>query len=200
MFQTINIKNMKHIIVFLGILLLISNASFSQDKKFTMRTGVGFYADAMGRCDGPVIWLEGGYKFNTGFYLNGRLSMASIDWTMSGGFYEGYKTIALRQMADITFSRPIKLKGQHFLEPGLGFKLKREYNLYPDLAIQNISGETIIFTRYSQVFYEIGITICLDYYYEFKSNFYMGLRADTNLIWAIGLEGITFSPLFGFRF
>jgi len=191
---------MKRIILLISVLSLFSLICISQEKKITIRSGAGYYADAMGRCDGPVVWLEGGYKFNTGFYLNGRLSMASIDWTMSGGFYEGYKTIALRQMADITFSRPIKLKGQHFLEPGLGFKLKREYNLYPDLSIQNISGETIFFTRYSQVFYEIGFTICLDYYYEFKSNFYMGLRADTNLIWAIGLEGLTFSPLFGFRF
>jgi len=200
MFQTLKCKNMKYRFIFICFLLLWPTVGFSQDKNFTIRTGAGFYADAMGRCDGPIVWLEGGYKFNTGFYLNGRLSMASIDWTMSGGFYEGYKTIALRQMADITFSRPIKLKGQHFLEPGLGFKLKREYNLYPDLSIQNISGETIFFTRYSEIFYEIGFTICLDYYYEFKSNFYMGLRADTNLIWAIGLEGLTFSPLFGFRF
>ena len=191
---------MKRIILLIFVLSLFSLTCISQEKKITIRSGAGYYADAMGRCDGPVVWLEGGYKFNTGFYLNGRLSMASIDWTMSGGFYEGYKTIALRQMADITFSRPIKLKGQHFLEPGLGFKLKREYNLYPDLAIQNTEEETIFYTRYSKVFYEIGFTICLDYYYEFKSNFYMGLRADTNLIWAIGLEGITFSPLFGFRF
>lgn len=103
-------------------------------------------------------------------------------------------------MADITFSRPIKLKGQHFIEPGLGFKLKREYNLYPDLSIQSTEEETIFYTRYSQVFYEIGFTVCLDYYYEFKSSFYMGLRTDMNLIWAIGLEGLTVSPLFGFRF
>ncbi len=200
MFQTLKSITMKRIIHLISVLILFSLTCFSQEKKITLRSGVGYYADAMGRCDGPVFWLEGGYKFNTGFYLNGRLSMSSIEWMMSGGFYEGYKTIALRQMADITFSRPIKLKGQHFLEPGLGFKLKREYNLYPDLSIQSTEEETIFYTRYSRVFYEIGFTVCLDYYYEFKSNFYMGMRADTNVIWAIGLEGLTFSPLFGFRF
>jgi len=191
---------MKRIILLISFLSLFSLTCISQVKKITIRSGAGYYADAMGRCDGPVFWLEGGYKFNKGFYLNGRLSMSSIDWTMSGGFFEGYKTIALRQMADITFSRPIKLKGQHFIEPGLGFKLKREYNLYPDLSIQSTEEETIFYTRYSQVFYEIGFTVCLDYYYEFKSSFYMGLRTDMNLIWAIGLEGLTVSPLFGFRF
>ena len=57
--------------------------------------------------DGPVFWLEGGYKFNTGFYINGRVSMASVDWKIREGLFEGYTTILLRQMADITFSRPI---------------------------------------------------------------------------------------------
>ena len=188
-------------IIFSLITLFISNFNcFSQEKKFTIRTGAGYYADLMGMYDGPVIWLEGGYKFNTGFYLNGRVSIASIDWTMSEGFFEGYKTMAVRQMADITFSRPVKLTGQHYLEPGLGFKLKREYNFYPDLTIQTINEQTYVYTRYSQIFYEIGFTIYLDYYYQFSTGFYLGLRTDSNVIWAVGFEGLTISPLFGFRF
>ena len=104
-------------------------------------------------------------------------------------------------MVDITFSRPIKIKGQHYLEPGFGFKLKREYFLKPDIdEVHTIQEEHIIYTSYSDIFWEIGFTICLDYYYQFKSNFYMGLRADTNVIWALGFEGLTVSPLFGFRF
>jgi hypothetical protein len=191
---------MRYFILLINFLFILSFNCFSQEKKFTISTGAGYYADLMGMYDGPTIWLEGGYKFNTGFYMNGRVSLASVDWTMSGGMYEGYRTMAVRQMADITFSRPVKLKGQHYLEPGLGFKLKREYNFYPDLTIQTIDEQTYFYTRYSQIFYEIGFTICLDYYYQFQSNFYMGLRADANVIWALGFEGLTVSPLFGFRF
>jgi hypothetical protein len=128
------------------------------------------------------------------------VSVASIDWTIKEGLFESYRTMSVRQMVDLTFSRPVKLKGQHYLEPGLGFKLKREYNFYPDLTIQTIDEQTYFYTRYSQIFYEIGFTICLDYYYQFQTNFYMGLRADTNVIWALGFEGLTVSPLFGFRF
>jgi hypothetical protein len=128
------------------------------------------------------------------------VSVASVDWIMSGGMYEGYRTMAVRQMADITFSRPVKLKGRHYLEPGLGFKLKREYNFYPDFSIETDGEQTIFYTRYSTIFYEIGFSICLDYYFQFESNFYLGLRADSNVIWALGFEGLTVSPLFGFRF
>ena len=193
-----NFKGMKYFIfLFLSIITI---ESLSQEKKFTIRTGVGYYADVMSMYDGPVIWLEGGYKFNTGFYMNGRVSVASVDWTMSEGFFEGYRTMIVRQMADITFSKPINLRSQHYLEPGFGFKLKREYNFYPDFSIETDGEQTIFYTRYSTIFYEIGFSICLDYYYQFESNFYLGLRADTNVIWALGFEGLTVSPLFGFRF
>ena len=185
--------------LFLALVLKVSLVS-SQDKKITIRSGTGYYADVMGMYDGPVFWLEGGLRLKTGFYLNGRVSIASIDWIMSAGVFESYKTIALRQMADITFSKPIKLKGQHFLEPGIGLKLKREYHMYPDIYIQDISGTSYIYTKYSYIFYEIGFTVCLDYYYQFHSSFYLGLRGDTNVIWALGFEGLTISPLFGFRF
>jgi len=187
------------VFIFIYLILFFGKVS-SQDQKITIRTGTGYYADVMGMYDGPVFWLEGGFKLKTGFYLNGRVSVASIDWIMSEGAFESYRTIALRQMADVTFTRPVRLKGQHYLEPGAGLKLKREYHMYPDIFIQDISGTSYIFTRYSYIFYEIGFTISLDYYYQFRSNFYLGLRGDTNMIWAVGFEGLTISPLLGFRF
>jgi len=187
--------------IFLFIILGVLNVkTYSQERRFAIRTGAGYYADVMGMYDGPVIWLESGIKLNTGFYFNGRVSVASIDWNMSEGPFKDYKTIALRQMVDLTFSKPFKLTGKHFLEPGVGFKLKREYSLKPDFTYIYSSGSYQLYTSYSDIFYEIGFTICLDYYYQFSNNFYLGLRADTNVIWAIGFEGLTISPLFGFSF
>lgn len=191
---------MKKLLLLFLIFYLIGLTGNSQEKRFAVRTGAGYYSDLMGMFDGPIMWLEGGYKFNTGFSLNSRLSLASIDWIMRDGIFKNYKTIAERQMIDLTFSRPIKLKDKHYLEPGLGFKLKREYTSYPDLTIQTVNEQTVIYTSYSKIFYEIGFTINLDYYYQFNSGFFMGLRADTNIIWALGFEGLTISPLFGFRF
>jgi hypothetical protein len=187
------------IICFFFLVTTIINA-FSQENRFTIKSGAGYYMDVFTTDDGPIIWLEGGFKFNTGFNINGRISMASLDWTINDGIFKDYKTIQLRQMADLTVSRPVKIKGRHFLEPGMGFKLKKEYLLKPSVSSIYSGGNYYQETSYSRIFYEIGLTICLDYYYQFHNNFYIGLRADQNIIWALGFEGLTISPLFGFRF
>ena len=124
---------MRSFIVCIFFLLAATGRAFPQEKRFTVRSGAGYYMDVFTTDDGPIFWMEGGYKLNTGFYLNGRVSMASLDWKIRAGTFKDYKTILLRQMADLTFSRPLRLKGQHFLEPGLGFKLKKEYLLKPDV-------------------------------------------------------------------
>ncbi len=191
---------MRNFVICFFILGAVSVTAFSQEDRFTIRSGAGYYMDVFTTDDGPVIWLEGGYKLNTGFNINGRVSMASLDWKIREGTFEGYTTIQLRQMVDLTFSRPVNLKGQHFLEPGVGFKLKKEYLLKPDVENIYSGGTYYQYTSYSDIIWEIGFTICLDYYYQFQNNFYLGLRADTNIIWALGFEGLTFSPVFGFRF
>lgn len=190
---------MRYIITSIFI-CLITFKSLAQSEKYVLKGGLGYYTDVMAWPDGPIIWLEGGYKFKTGFYLNTRVSMSVFDWKINNEFFSAYKTIALRQMLDITFSKPIEISGNNFLEPGLGFKLKREYHLLPDVSIEETPEQLIIYSKYSYIFYEIGFTLCLDYYHQFSSGFFMGLRADTNVIWALGFEGLTFSPIFGFRF
>lgn len=189
----------KYILILLGLVVLVGTSN-SQETRFTIRTGAGYYLDLMGLKDGPTIWLEGGFKLNSGFSLNARFSTASIDWVMKGGFFEDFKTVAIRHMLDLTFSKPFIITGKHNLEPGIGFKLKKESSFYPELTFQNSGDETTYYTRYSTIFYEIGFTLCLDYYYQFESNFYMGLRADSNVIWALGFEGLSVTPIFGFRF
>ncbi len=191
---------MKIITFLFCFVTMISGSLHSQDKKLTLKTGAGYYTDVMAWYDGPILWLEGGYKFQTDFYLNTRLSMATIDWKINNDTFTGYRTIALRQMLDVTFSKPLRIAENHFLEPGIGFKLKREYHLLPDVSLEEISGQLYLLTNYSSIFYEIGFTACLDYYYRFSSGFFLGLRADTNVIWALGFEGLTISPLCGFRF
>lgn len=191
---------MRYIILTFVIFGVVNEEIFSQGNHFTIRSGAGYYMDTFTGDDGPIIWIEAGYKLRTGFLLNARFSMSTIDWKIREGVFKDYKTIQHRQMYDIFFSRPVGLKGQHFLEPGIGFKLKKEYLLKPDVMIINNSGGNSIYTSYSDVFYELGFNICLDYYYQFKTNFFLGLRSDTNVIWALGFEGLTFSPLFGFRF
>lgn len=191
---------MYRIFLCLSVFLAIYARSFSQEDKLTIRTGAGYYMDMFTSDDGPILWMEGGYRLKTGFNLNVRISMASIDWKIRDGLFEDFTTIQLRQMIDLVFSRHIKLTERHYLEPGAGFKLKREYLLKPEVANINNGGSYYQSVRYSDIFYEIGFTLCLDYYYQFENNFYLGLRADSNVIWALGFEGLSVTPLFGFRF
>ena len=191
---------MRCLIICFCLFIALPINSLSQDNRFTIRSGVGYYMDILSMDDGPIIWLEGGCKLKTDFNINARVSMASIDWVINDGVFKDYQTIQLRQMADFTISKPLKLKGQHFLEPGFGFKLKKEYLLKPSVSNIYSGGSYYQSTSYSDIFWEIGLTICLDYYHQFESNFYMGLRADTNVIWALGFEGLSVTPIFGFRF
>ncbi len=191
---------MKNLFVCLCLFIVLPITSLSQDNRITIRSGVGYYLDLFSMDDGPIIWLEGGYKLKTDFNINARVSMASVDWVINDGVFKDYKTIQLRQMADFTISKPLNLKEQHFLEPGFGFKLKREYLLKPSISNIYSGGSYYQSTSYSQILWELGFTLCLDYYYQFESNFYMGLRADTNVIWALGFEGLSLTPIFGFRF
>lgn len=191
---------MKKIILTLIILFCCKVLILSQGEKFTIRTGIGYYMDVFTAYDGPIIWIDGGYKFNTGFILNSRFSSSSMEYKLREGPFKDYSTLQLRQMVDITFSKAIRIHKENFVEPGVGFKFKKEYLLKPSFSFIPSSGNSTISTRYSEIFYEIGFTLCLDYYHQFSSGFYMGLRADTNVIWALGFEGLTFSPLFGFRF
>lgn len=188
--------------LFFSVIIFLITACnlLSQERSLFIKTGMGYYVDVFTTYSGPIFWIEGGYTMKTSFNINGRLSMSSVDWEIRDGLFEEYKTILLRQMLDITFSKPFKMKENHFLEFGAGFKLKKEYFLQPDADFVYNSGNNILYTSYSDIFYEIGFTLCLDYYHQFSSGFFMGLRADTNVIWALGFEGLTFSPLFGFRF
>lgn len=191
---------MKYILLTFSILSVTFFMASGQGSHLVIRAGVGYYMDTFTADDGPIMWLEGGYRIKTGFNLNARISMASMDWKIRSGPFKGYETVQLRQMGDITFSKSINIKSQHFLEPGFGFKIKKEYLLIPSFSQISNSNGSFISTSYSRIFYEIGIDFYLDYYYRFSSGFFLGLRADTNVIWALGFEGLTISPLCGFRF
>ncbi len=191
---------MKKILLIIALCSILNAIVLSQSNRFIIRSGIGYYMDVFTSYDGPIIWLESGLKFKTGFYANCRLSIATMDWSIKEGLFKDYETVQLRQMLDLTFSKPLNLKNHHILEPGIGVKLKKEYFLKPEVEGIYNGGNIDVYTSYSQKFYEIGFSFNLDYYYQFTNNFLLGLRIDSNVIWALGFEGLTISPLFGFRF
>ena len=139
---------MKKLLLGIVLSLIINGSVFSQSNRFIIRTGIGYYMDVFTSYDGPIIWLESGYKFKTGLNANCRLSIATMDWRVKEGLFKDYETLQLRQMFDLTFSKALNLKNHHFLEPGIGVKLKKEYFLKPEVeGIYN--GINLYFSSYS---------------------------------------------------
>lgn len=181
------------------MLILSTMASTAQEDKNTFRSGTGYYLDLLGFEDGVTFWFEAGHKMKTGFSLNGRFSVANLTWDIRSGHFKGHQTIAVRQMVDIIFSRQIKA-GNNYLEPGVGFKIRKETYYLPEFDYVSSGGTNVLYVHYSDVIYDLGFTLCLDYYHPFPSGFYLGARIDANILWALGFEGLTLSPAFGFRF
>lgn len=191
---------MRHLTLLFLLIICLNTEAFCQDKKYTVRAGAGYYLDTFGMVDGQIFWLEGGAGLKSGFNLNGRYSMAYVSWVLSEGPFQDYKTMDLRQIFGLTFSKPIKLGGNHSLEPGFGFLLKREFYMVPSFSYIYSGGTYHLSTSYSDITYEIGVSINLDYNFQLSDGKYFGLRVDNNIIWGLGFEGVTVSPLFGFRF
>jgi len=71
---------------------------------------------------------------------------------------------------------------------------KAAYNM----TLQN--GQITSFSPYidKKVDEEMGAVLDLDYYYQFKTNLILGLR--TSVIYVLGFEGISVTPIIGFKF
>ena len=62
---------MKQRYIFILIFISSSISGFSQEQKFSIRSGAGYYLDVFTANSGPIMWLEGGYKLNTGIIKKG---------------------------------------------------------------------------------------------------------------------------------
>lgn len=189
-----------YIIMLKRLLLFVALAfplfAVAQEKKYTLRAGAGYFTDVAVMFPGYSFWVEGGCKLSSGFYLNGRLSTAYMQWDIEMGAFQDQITIDNRTMAHVLFSRPVAISGNHFFEPSIGLLIKRDVTLNPQAELIN----STLYYSYSSVGWEMGSAVCADYYYLFNSGLYIGARADINFIFAIGAEGLTLSPVFGFRF
>ncbi len=175
----------------------------SSDKNH-LRFGLGYFGDYLYFNDegfpppGLCLWIEGGRKLKTGFYVNAKVSFAIVSSEFKNSKnIDGQNRHTVYTCWVANFSRPFSLGKGHYIDPSLGMLLRSWWSFYPRL--ENIQGEQVLLTG-SGTTYDFGLDYTLSYYYKFNNGFYLGSHLGGYYLFALGHEGITFSPLIGVKF
>lgn len=174
-------------------------------KKNVLRGGVGYFKNIDIPKPSHILWFEAGRKFSTGFNVNLRSSYAVTTETMGLNMemFEGQDRLDIYFMIDLVFSRPIRITGGHFIEPGVGFKcaVHRYFDYDFDWYQESETTIAVAIDVRPQKIVEYGVmSLSLDYYYLFSNNFMLGLRFDSPVIPSFSFIGTTISPLMGVKF
>jgi len=215
---------MKKKIIIWSIILIFPLLSLGQntmEKKGFVKFGTGLYIDISYFHDhktykdpfsglspqavvpGKTIWIEGGYKLNNGLIISGAAMWELTRRERIDVLYHGQKELYFEENYSANVGYEINLGGRNKFTPSLGLLYNRlttssaEYHISvnPD-GSYSFSNPYILNT----VDKEIGINISLDYYYIFKNNLFVGVRANAIYLISIGMEGLTFTPVLGVKF
>lgn len=173
----------------------------------TISVGFGFFNDIFifkGVKDiftngGKTVWAQGGRRLSSGYNINITIAQAHIHYPLDErwGVFEGEDNNEYFGLWGIGISKPFNLKGQHSIEPSLGLIYRQWSRLSPRLWYENGVQQLSLGTG---MWHDLGLSFSVAYQYTFQNDFYMGAMVGSYYIWAIGIEGLTLSPVFGVRF
>ncbi|OQY01403.1 MAG: hypothetical protein B6I20_07740 [Bacteroidetes bacterium 4572_117] len=211
----------KFILLYILFLILVSNtnAQLIKEPRGFIKFGMGYFLDVSRFFDndyvdgitglkndktagGKSIWIEGGYKLPNKIIISANIMFASARYKYIDIVYLGASRLVVHQNYALNFSYEFNQKTKHKFTPGIGFLYNRidisraSYSLLSDNGQYYINNPEII-DGYDE---QLGINLNLDYYYQFKNNFFMGARVNTIYLISIGLEGFVFSPVLGVKF
>ncbi len=192
----------------LGITLLAQETPVPQAaQRNTIAVGFGFFNEIFGlekasevfANGGTTVWAHGGRMLKSGYYVNVTIAYANRNYNLEErwGIFEGVNNNEFYGLWGVGLSKPFNVRGQHFIEPSLGVLYRQWWRLSPDFWYEN---EVPYFRLTSGVWHDLGLQFSVSYQYQFSNGFYMGAMAGSFYIWAIGIEGLTLSPVFGVRF
>ncbi len=196
------------------LLPLISFGQQKQKKKITgylkfgagvywdiSKVGLDYYADrVVPVVDGQQIWIEGGIRLNDGLIITAGIMHVTLERQYSSSYYADRKyQYSIRNYA-FGLGYEFKLGKHSRLMPQLDFTVNRTksdnayiYGKYDDNG--NLTWYSSI-NNYDDS--EAGAVFNLDYYYQFKSKLFLGIRAGAYYV--LGMEGITLTPVLGMKF
>lgn len=201
-------------------MLFFAFMAFSQTKKTKgyLKFGTGIYWDIsrLGFVDnfadlstglkpkaivsGEPIWLEGAVKLNNGMFVTANIMYVSLNRKYLDLIYQNQKYQYIIKNYGLNLGYEFKIgKHQKFMpQLGLIYYRNKASLAKNDIVINNGVIQSISPYIDNIVDEEIGQVLNLDYYYQFKNNIFLGVR--TNVVYALGFEGITFSPVLGVKF
>jgi len=207
-----------------SIILILPLLSFGQNTKKAkgfLKFGTGMYLDLSylfhyktykdpfsgippeALVPGKTLWIEGGYRLSNDLIVTANVMFVSVKRKYIDLVYQGQKHLAFQQNYSLNVGYEVNLgKGNKFL-PQLGLL----YNILSTTTAEyygdiHDDGSITNFNPYISDVNdkEIGINLSLDYYYQFKSNLFVGVRANAIYLLGIGMEGLSFTPIVGVKF
>mgnify|MGYP000258251075 CR=1 FL=1 len=208
-------------IVFWTFILLLPVVAFAQKtnkQRAYIKFGTGLYWDigmapyinnfkdpVTGLTPKPVIrsqdiWFEGGIRLNDGLIFSAKMLYVPLKRKYLDMVYQGQEYNYNIKNFTINLGYEFSLGKGFKIMPQIGFVYYRETTTKAayNMTLQN--GQITSFTPYidKKVDEEAGAVLDLDYYYQFKSNLILGLR--TSVIYVLGFEGVSVTPIIGFKF
>jgi len=161
--------------------------------------------DVLGKLfHGKNIWLSLGYHMKTGFIASLYYSMANTRHEFNDPaalFWDEYLTDTY-WIVNLMFSKEIKLKN-HCFSVGSGI-LIRNYNHqnvgYQVIPVYDSNNDLVdveigLPHPYNLNMTDMGVVFDLEYYYKLNSRIALGISCSTNLIFDIGFETVSISPM-----
>jgi len=193
--------------------------------RLSLTTGVGYFGDVTQFLDpgfnepdyikinpdvlgkiyhGKNVWIRLGYHMKTGFITSLYYSIASTRYKFNDPaalYWDEYLTDTY-SIINLMFSKELMRK-KHCFSFGTGI-LFRNFNHqdvdYQIIPVYNTNNELIdveigLPYPYNLNLNDLGVVFDLEYYYKLNSRIALGISCSTNLIFDIGFETMSISPM-----
>lgn len=211
----------KYIILLIGILILSINikAQDKGDAKWQAKFSPGYYMDVSFLFDnyvnpttgiqpertvgGKAFWGEVGYKMQNNIVISGYIMFSSLKRKYTDPIFQGQKYLTTHQNYAIDFGYEFNIGHKQKLMPSVGILLNIRSTTQTYYTYEVENGRLMLTSLYivEDDFPDMGFNLSLDYYYQFKNNFFIGARFNAIYLFTVTtLEGIVFSPVLGFKF
>ena len=204
----------------LGFIFLFPFIAFAQQTQqkiqktnVYLKFGTGLYWDIYGvgtdyysgpavpAVTGPQIWLEGGIRLNDGLVITAGVMYVTLKQKYEHASpYAGKKYQYSIQHYAFGLGYEFKLGKHSRLLPQIDFVINRTQSYTPYFGADHNNDGSV--TVYPDIFNwddtEAGAVFNLDYYYQFKNRLFLGVRGG--VYYVLGIEGVTATPLVGFKF